>query len=85
MVYSIQIHHAARKQILALCRQVRVAIAREIDQLVQNTRPEGCKKLKGTELWRIRSGRYRVVYAIDDNNRIIIILKIALRREDMYK
>ncbi len=85
MAYSIRIHHAAQKEMLTLSPQVRVTIAQGIDRLTKNPRPAGCKKLRGVALWRFRSGRYRVVYTIDDESRIITIIKVALRREDTYK
>ncbi|NJL92104.1 MAG: type II toxin-antitoxin system RelE/ParE family toxin, partial [Coleofasciculaceae cyanobacterium SM2_1_6] len=46
-------------------------------------RPSGCLKLKGREGWRIRVGNYRVPYKIDDQQKIITILRIRHRR-DVY-
>ncbi|MBE0480464.1 MAG: type II toxin-antitoxin system RelE/ParE family toxin [Dehalococcoidia bacterium] len=40
------------------------------------------KKLADSGLWRIRIGRYRIVYAIDDKDQQIIIVKVARRKED---
>ena len=53
-------------------------------ELEQNPRPRGVEKLRGTELWRIREGDYRVVYHIDDGGKIVIIVRIAHRR-DVYR
>ncbi|MGP8080138.1 MAG: type II toxin-antitoxin system RelE family toxin [Dehalococcoidales bacterium] len=85
MVYKIQIARAAQKQILSLPREAQIEISQAIDRLANIPRPAGCKKLKGTELWRFRLGRYRVVYQIIDKTRIITIVKVALRREDTYR
>jgi mRNA interferase RelE/StbE len=53
-----------------------------IEALSANPRPTGSKKLRGAkDLWRIRSGKYRAVYSIDDTRRQIAILRIAHRRE----
>jgi mRNA interferase RelE/StbE len=71
--------------VLSLPKEVRLEVARAIDQLADTPRPFGCKKLRGTDLWQLRLGRYRVVYAIDDEARLITILKVALRREDTYQ
>ena len=60
-------------------------IARSIDRLSNTPRPSGCKKLRGIDLWRLRFGRYRVVYQIDDETGLVTVVKVALRREDMYK
>ncbi|HEV2234923.1 MAG TPA: type II toxin-antitoxin system RelE/ParE family toxin [Terriglobia bacterium] len=47
-----------------------------------NLRPVGCKKLHGyKDRWRIRVGNYRVVYAIDDEGKVVDITRIAHRKE----
>ncbi len=84
MTYRIEIIRAAQKQVLSLSRQARVEIARAIDRLANAPRPSGCKKLRGTDLWRVRLGRYRVVYVIDDKARLVTVVKVAPRREDTY-
>ncbi|MBI4185946.1 MAG: type II toxin-antitoxin system RelE/ParE family toxin [Chloroflexi bacterium] len=85
MVYRIEIHRAAQKQILSLPRKAQLEVARTIDRLANTPRPSGCKKLRGTELWRLKLGRYRVVYVIDAEAKLVTVLKVALRREDTYK
>ncbi len=85
MTYRIEIIRAAQKQMLSLPREAQVEIARGIDRLANAPRPSGCKKLRGTDLWRLRLGRYRAVYFIDDEARLVIVLKVAPRREDTYQ
>jgi mRNA interferase RelE/StbE len=85
LVYRIQIVRATQKQLLSFPRKAQTEIARTIDHLANAPRPAGCKKLRGTELWRLRLGRYRVVYKIDDETRLVIVVKVALRREDTYQ
>ena len=85
MIYRIEIVRAAQKQILFLTRQAQVEIARAIDSLVNTPRPSRCRKLRGTDLWRLRKGRYRVVYTIDDKAGLITVTKVAVRREDTYQ
>ena len=85
MVYRIQIVRAAQKQLLSFTKKAQTEIARTIDRLGKTPRPPGCKKLHGAELWRLRLGRYRVVYHIDNEARQMIVVKIALRREDTYQ
>ena len=85
MVYKIEIVHAAQKQLLSFPREAQKEIARAIDSLANTPRPSGCKKLRGTDLWRLRFGRYRVVYQINDEARLVTLLKVALRREDTYE
>lgn len=85
MAYRIEIIRAAQKQMLSLPRQAQIEVARAIDHLINTPRPPGCKKLQGTELWRLRVGRYRVMYGIDDKTRMVTVIKVAPRREDTYQ
>lgn len=85
LAYKVAIHHAAQRQMLSLPHHAKVSIAGAIDRLAEIPRPAGCKKLRGTELWRLRHGRYRVVYVIDDDAKLVTVVKVARRREDTYR
>ncbi len=85
MAYRVAIHRSAQKQLLSFPREAQVEIAKAIDELENNARPEGCRKLRETGLWRVRAGRYRIVYVIDDEAKVVTVLKVAIRREDTYK
>jgi mRNA interferase RelE/StbE len=53
-----------------------------IEQLASNQRPSGARKLEGEQhLWRIRVGDYRVVYSIDDGQRVVDVVRVRHRRE----
>ncbi len=85
MVYKIEIRAIAQKQVISLAREVQVEIARSIDLLGGNPRPRKVKKLSESGLWRIRVGQYRIVYTIDDEAKLVTIVRVARRREDTYK
>jgi mRNA interferase RelE/StbE len=85
LVYKINILPGAQKQILSLPRTDQIKVVRLIDGLAENPRPNGCKKLKGTEFWRIRSGHLRIIYSIVAKELRILILKVGKRQEDTYK
>ena len=59
-------------------------ISAKIDALLEKPRPDGCKKVIGEELWRVRAGDYRIVYVIDDETKTIDIRRIR-HRKDVYK
>ena len=61
-------------------RKVEVAIAK----LADNPRPPKSKKLTARDSWRIRIGNYRVIYLIEDDNLIVIVIEIGHRKE-VYK
>ena len=52
-----------------------------IEALAANPRPEGCIKLSALERYRIRQGVYRIVYEIRDMELIVLVVKVAHRRE----
>jgi mRNA interferase RelE/StbE len=60
-------------------------IAQAILRLEENPRPPGCRKLRGLEGWRIRIGNWRVIYHINDQERVVTIVEIRRRREDTYR
>ena len=82
-MYQIVVKPSARKELKKLPVLIATSIARKIDSLAKNPRPEGCKKLVNNkeELWRIRVGDYRILYAIDDSIRIVDIHHVGNRRE----
>ena len=51
--------------------------------LAQNPRPHGVKKLKGT-IYRIRVGHWRVIYAVYDKDKLVVVGKVGRRSEDTY-
>ena len=83
--YTVRIAPAAQRQFRALPTAVQDRIQPKIDALAQDPRPPGAKKLTAErELYRIRIGDYRVVYAIQDEALIVTVVAAGHRR-DMYK
>ncbi len=80
-MYKIELRRNARKALDKIQPQERSRILSALLELEQNPRPRGMEKVKGTELWRIREGDYRLVYDIDDARKIITVVKIGHRRE----
>ncbi len=62
--------------------QARIAAA--IEALADEPRPHGVVKLAGRDDFRIRVGDYRIVYAVDDAERVVLVARIAHRR-DVYR
>jgi len=85
LAYKVEIHRAAQKQMLSFPKEAQVEIAASIDRLTETPRPDGCRKLRETGMWRLRAGRYRVVYTVDDEAKLVTIIKAAIRLEDTYK
>ncbi len=83
--YEIVFARSARRELEDLPASIGMRILRRIESLAATPRPRGCRKLMGaTDLWRMRTGDYRVIYRIDDAQRIIDIVAIRHRR-DAYR
>jgi mRNA interferase RelE/StbE len=51
-----------------------------IASLAENPRPAGCEKLTGREKYRLRQGRYRILYTIQDEDLTIWVIKVGHRK-----
>lgn len=73
----------ARRELDSLPAEIVARIDQQIMLLGRNPRPSGCKKLRSQTpmAWRIRVGKYRILYCIDDQKRRITIYRIGHRRE----
>lgn len=54
-------------------------ILSRIEALKDNPRPIGCEKLTAQELYRVRQGKYRIVYSIQDNELTVWVIKVGHR------
>ena len=83
--YRILIKPSAVKEIEAISpKKDRQRLVDRISKLSNNPRPPGCEKLSGQDKYRIRQGRYRIVYSIEDQNLIVNVVKVA-HRKDVYR
>lgn len=80
-MYELKILPAAQKDLDRLHGQIFHKIKNGIIFLVSNPRPYGALKLTNEEGYRIRIGRYRVLYRIDDKAKEILIYRIKQRKE----
>jgi mRNA interferase RelE/StbE len=81
MGHSIEFKPNARAQLRAFDAALRRRIMQAVRKLSGNPRPSGCKKLKGMDAYRIRVGDYRVVYEIHDDVLVVLVVRVAHRRE----
>lgn len=82
--YRLLIKPSAVKELEALPAKDRQRIVPRIEGLASEPRPHGCEKLSGLEQYRVRQGDYRVVYGVDDDAGVVIVVKIGHRR-DVYR
>src|SRR5258708_3069806 len=84
--YKVLIKPSAAKEIEAVDQKKdRQRIVASIRSLAGDPRPHGCEKLAGADdRYRIRVGRYRVIYSIADNELLVIVVRVG-HRKDVYR
>ncbi len=82
--YSVLVKRSAAKELEALPLKDRRRVARRIQGLAAEPRPAGCEKLSGQEKFRLRQGDYRILYAVDDTEMTVTVVKLGHRR-DVYR
>ncbi len=82
--YQLRWARLARKELERLPSPIAERIYKRVSALAQAPRPSGTLKLKGGLSWRIRIRDYRVIYSIDDAEKIVRIL-VVNHRKDVYR
>lgn len=85
MKYTLVFARSAEKELDQLTGGNLKKVVRKLNELENDPRPPGCLKLKGADenIWRVRAGDYRILYAIEDVLRIVDIRRIG-HRSDVY-
>lgn len=84
MTYQLTIKPKAIKALEKINEPDYSHIKTAIYGLADNPRPQGCKKLKGREGWRIRVGDYRIIYDIFDKTLTVDVVNFG-HRKDIYE
>lgn len=83
--FSIVFKRSAEKELFSLESSLQSRILDALSLLEHNPRPEGSRKLRGPyDLWRIRVGRYRVLYEIEDDILTVFVVRVS-HRKDAYR
>jgi len=80
--YAVTFARSARRELEELALPLSTRILSKIEDLANEPRPLGTRKVQGNQnLWRIRVGDYRVIYSVNDGQRIVDVVKVRHRRE----
>jgi mRNA interferase RelE/StbE len=82
--YKIYFRTSVEKDFSAVPKKDLQRILHLIEALATDPRPPSAAKLTGQERYRIRQGRYRIVYSIQDKQLTVWIVKVA-HRKDIYR
>jgi mRNA interferase RelE/StbE len=85
VAYQVVVEDGAARAIRKLGRGVQRQVVAKLERLGENPRPQGSKKLEGTEdLHRVRVGDYRIVYRIEEEVLLVLVVRVA-HRSDVYR
>lgn len=83
--YRLLIKPSAVKDIEAIpSKRDRRRVVERISKLAEDPRPFGSEKISGQEKYRVRQGRYRILYAIEDQDLVVQVVRVG-HRKDVYR
>ena len=83
--HKLEITRTAEKQLRRLERSEQRKVSSALLALAEEPRPRGCRKLSGyDDVYRIRVGGIRILYSVADERLVVLVIKIA-RRRDAYR
>jgi mRNA interferase RelE/StbE len=82
--YEIFFKESVWKDLKKIPKSELKRILPRVEKLGDEPRLMGCEKLTGEELFRIRQGKYRILYSIQDNELTIWVIKVG-HRKDVYR
>jgi len=83
--YNIRWKSSARKEIKKLPKDIILKIVDTVEKLAENPFSTDSRKIVGAQrTYRIRVGNYRIVYSVESDNLVILIIRIR-HRKDVYK
>ena len=83
--YRLLIKPSAVKDIEAIpLKRDRQRVVERISKLAEDPRPSGSEKISGQDKYRVRQGRCRILYAIEDQDLIVQVVKVG-HRKDVYR
>jgi mRNA interferase RelE/StbE len=84
MAYTLKLHREVEKQLERIPKKPRERVVEAMRFLREEPRPHGCQHLQG-ELFRVRVGEYRIVYAVFDDEVVVVVCRVAQRTERTYR
>ena len=79
--YKVHFKASVEKDFITIPKKDLKKILKRIEELADNPRPSGCEKLTGQERYRLRQGRYRIVYSIQDDELTVWVVKVGHRKD----
>ena len=84
VAYKIFFKKSVEKDFNVIPQKDLKKILERIEALAADPRPSGCEKLTGQQRYRLRQGRYRILYSIQDDELTVWVVKVG-HRKDVYR
>ena len=82
--YSIFLRASVRRDLARIPKRDLRRIMDRIATLAGEPRPPGCEKLSARERYRVRQGKYRIIYSIQNKELTVWVVKVG-HRGDVYR
>jgi mRNA interferase RelE/StbE len=82
-LYKVFFKKSVEKDLKTIPKKDLKKIIHRIAGLSENPSPAGCEKLTDQDRYRLRQGRYRIVYSIQGNELTVWVVKVG-HRKDIY-
>lgn len=82
--FEISFKRSVTKDLRSIPKHAVISVLERIQRLSDDPRGEGCVKLSGYELYRVRLGKYRIVYEIRDTELVVVVIKVS-HRSNIYR
>jgi len=84
MAYEIKLHRDVEKQLRRVPKKQQERLVNTMRSFCNDPRPHSCEHLQN-ELYRLRVGEYRILYAIFDDEVVVVVCKVERRSEKTYR
>ena len=84
--YRVELAPAAQRQARRLAPEDALRVRDTLRELASDPHPRGSAKLAGFgAVWRVRAGRFRVIYEVHEDEQLVMVLRVARRDERTYR
>ena len=84
MSYVLKLHRDVEKQLRRIPKKQQERLVKAMRSFRDEPRPRGCEHLQD-DLYRIKVGGYRIIYAVFDEEVVVVVCKVGRRSEKTYR
>jgi mRNA interferase RelE/StbE len=81
--YEILFKKSVQKDFNVIPKKDLKKVLERVEAFAADPRPPGCEKLTGQQRYRLRQGRYRILYSIQDDELTVWVVKVGHRKDNL--